>query len=159
MRRWFGVVGLVGGLWLALSPFVGSTQAASPSSTGAMSGMGAMHATPAATSLVNASTYYWHFVPGALAILISLAVVIWSGPALARVAGVGLGLLAVWSAVGPFVGPSIGLGQMMMSGVTTSTALRHIAPGIVLAVAAAGIFFSAPIAWTARREVTAKTSG
>ena len=141
MWRFFALLGLVAGLWLATSPWIG-TQAASGASTGGMHGMGGMtHSAPAATTVITASSYYWHIVPGALAVLVSVAVLLW-GPALARFGAFALGVLAIWSAVGPWVLPHIGMGSMIMSGLDAGTFVRHVLPGIALAVAAVGLYFS-----------------
>ena len=94
--------------------------------------------------VIDAGTYYWHIVPGILAILVSAAVVLFSGGALVRWLAIALGLLAVWSAAGPWVLPQFGMGSMMMSGVTGGSFVRHIVPGIALAVCAVGIFLSVP---------------
>ena len=151
MRRGFGLAGLLAGAWLFASPWV----YASPMSGSGMMGGHMTGAMQQEKSLVviNASTYYWHIVPGLLTILVSATVVIFSGMLLLRSLAVALGVLAVWSAAGPWVLPQLGMGDMMMSGVTTGSFLRHILPGIALAVCALGLFFLMP-ARTAREVRT-----
>lgn len=139
MRRGFGLAGLLAGAWLFASPWV---------YTSVNSGSGMMHQDKALV-VINASTYYWHIVPGLLTILVSATVVIFSGVLLVRSLAVALGMLALWSAAGPWVLPQLGMGDMMMSGVTTGSFLRHILPGIVLAACALVLFFLMP-ARTAR---------
>ena len=141
MRRLFGLGGLLGGAWLFASPW------ALPSTitTNMGGGMTADHMMTQTTSqvVINASTYYWHIVPGILAILVSAAVIMFSAPALMRGLAVALGVLAVWSAAGPWVLPQLGMGSMMSMGLTGGSFLRHVVPGIVLAICAGGVFFTA----------------
>lgn len=139
IQRLFALLGLVAGIWLATSPWIGTAPAAN--SMGGMNGMA--HTAQAATTVISASSYYWHVVPGALAVLVSLAILI-RGSAVARLGALALGVLAIWSAVGPWVLPRFGMGDMMMMGLSAGTFVRHVLPGMALVVAAVGVYAAQP---------------
>ena len=139
MRRGLGVVALLTGVWLFAAPWLYRTPMATTG--GHMTGM--THR-GASQFVLTASTYYWHIVPGLLTVLIAAAVVLFDGRLLMCWLAVALGVLALWSVAGPWVLPQFGMGDMMMSGVTTASFLRHILPGAVMAFCALGVFFSVP---------------
>ena len=137
MRKVFGAVGVLAGIWMVVTPW--ALPGHPMNASGNMTGM--MHQQPAGVA-INASSFYWHIVPGILAIALSLTAVFYATVALNRLVAAALLTVGVWSAAGPWVLPHWGLGDMMMSGVTAGSFARHIVPGAVLVVCAIGLFLA-----------------
>ena len=137
MRKGIPILTLLAGIWAAGSPwmFPGS------SSKGGMM-MGHMAQTSGTT--ITASTYYWHLVPGAIAIAISLALLFTLSRGTTALLAGALLLVALWTAAGPWFLPQMGLGDSMNMGVTAGSALRHIVPGAVMALGALILFGMLP---------------
>lgn len=153
MRKGIPILTLLAGIWTAASPWIFPTSSA----TGGMSGghmmMGNMaQSTPGTT--ITASTYYWHLVPGALAIVISLALLFTASRGLTALLAGALLVVAIWTAAGPWFLPQMGFGDSMNMGLTKGSALRHILPGAVMALGAIALFGMLPAQRRAR--VTAR---
>lgn len=153
MRKLLAVVGILAGVWMVITPWALPNRATA--SSGGMMGM--MHQ-QTSTIVINASSYYWHVVPGVLAILLSLTALLYASAGLQRLLAVALFVVGIWSAAGPWVLPHWGLGDMMMSGVTAGTFVRHILPGVVIIVCAVGLLLAAmtPVSGRAREPVPAR---
>ena len=142
MRRILGVIALGAGLWMAIGPWVVRASSSTSQVSGHMMGMkDQMQST--SQPIITASTYYWHLVPGGLAVLLAIGVVLFSGGSLLRWLAVALFVVGIWSAIGPWVLPRFGLGDMMTMGLTTSSFFLHVVGGGVLIACSAGIFVSA----------------
>ena len=144
MRRVMPIAALASfaaGTWTLIAPWVYRT---SSMSTGHMMG-GMMHpSTQSNRVVVDSSTYYWHIVPGVLAILLSVILLMAGRLVLERSMAAALFVVGLWTLVGPWVLPRLGMGHSMNMGVTSGSFLRHILPGAVLIVAAVIAYASLP---------------
>ncbi|MEP6476437.1 MAG: hypothetical protein ABJC60_04110 [Actinomycetota bacterium] len=132
MRKIVPSVGVAAGIWTLASPWL---YRGSP--------MGGMMHTSAAV-VVNSSTYYWHIVPGAFAILLSVLLLLRGMLAVTRWISGALLIVAGWTTLGPWVLPRFGLGDMMNMGLTFGSVVRHVIPGVVLAACAVAAYFMLP---------------
>jgi hypothetical protein len=141
LRKGIPILTLLAGIWTAASPWLYRT------SSGSMSGghmqMGNMAQSSSGVA-VTASTYYWHIVPGAIAIAISLALLFWTSRAATALLAGALLLVGIWTAAGPWFLPQMGLGASMNMGLTAGGALRHIVPGAVMTLGAVALFGMLP---------------
>ncbi|MBA3802984.1 MAG: hypothetical protein H0X22_08780 [Acidimicrobiia bacterium] len=143
MRRFTPVAALAAlaaGVWTLVSPWVYRSSSMSGGQV-TMSG----HAMNDSKSVViSSSTYYWHIVPGALAIILSIILLVAGRLVIERSMAAALFAVGVWTLVGPWVLPSLGMGHSMNMGVTTGSFLRHILPGAVLIAAAIAAYVALP---------------
>ena len=135
------------GTWTLIAPWVYRSSAMS---TGHMMG-GTMHSSGV---VVTSSTYYWHIVPGVLAILLSVILLMAGRLVVERSMAAALFVVGLWTLVGPWVLPNLGMGHSMHMGVTTGSFLRHILAGAVLIVASVVAYVSLP----ARKRVEPNTA-
>lgn len=130
---------LVGGVWALIGPWLFRSPATAGSGMSHMGTMSGMASSSDSTFLgvgLSASVYYWHIVPGVLAIILALALGLATMSPLKRVAAAMLAILAAWTLAGPWVLPLIGLGSAMTMGLDGGTVVRHVLPGGILLVAA-----------------------
>lgn len=130
---------LIGGAWALVGPWLFRWPATTSSGMSHMGAMSGTTSSPDASFLgvaLGASVYYWHIVPGVLAIILALALGLATMPTLKRVAAAMLAIVAIWTLAGPWVLPLIGLGSTMTMGLGPGTLVRHVVPGGILLVAA-----------------------
>ncbi len=123
------------GIWALVSPWAYRSSAVSSAHQGMQHSSGVV---------VDSSTYYWHIVPGALAIVLSLILLVAGRLIVERSIAAALFVVGAWVLVGPWVLPDLGMGHSMNMGVTTGSFLRHIVPGVVLTVAAVVAYAALP---------------
>ncbi len=152
MRKGIPILTLLAGIWTVVSPWIFPASSSSGMSGGMMMG----HMAQTSGTTITASTYYWHFVPGAIAIAISLALLFTVSRGITALLAGALLLVALWTAAGPWFLPQMGLGDSMNMGVTGSSALRHIVPGAVMALGALVLFGMLPGGRRAPAPATAR---
>lgn len=138
MRKVVPLIVMATGAWVLAAPWLYQT-----SSMGSGRMMGGMTHSGSGV-VVDSSTYYWHIVPGVLAIALAVALLLSGTLALTRWVAGALLFVAVWIAVGPWVLPRFGLGNTMNMGLSFASSVRHIVPGVVLAACAAAAYFMLP---------------
>lgn len=139
-RRIVLLVALSASIWLLITPWLWSN---STSSAGHMMN-GHMMDDGSRGTVVNASTYYWHILPGAIGVILFALLLLTPAVSVGRWLSGALMVIAVWAAVGPWVLPGLGLGHSMNMGVTRRSLLIHVAPGAVLFVCAVASFLLTP---------------
>lgn len=145
---------LAAGIWALVSPW--AYRSSSRSSAHMMGGhmMGGQGMQHSSGVVVDSSTYYWHIVPGALAIVLSLILLMAGRLVVERSIAAAVFVVGAWVLVGPWVLPDLGMGHSMNMGVTTGSFLRHIVPGVVLTVAAVVAYAALPARSRRRQGVS-----
>lgn len=135
MRKAVPLAAMAAGIWLLASPWLyqGSSMGQMSGSMNSSSGV-----------VVDASTYYWHILPGLITIVFATILLLRETLPVTRWIAGALFLVAVWAGFGPWVLPQLGLGETMNMGLTFRSFVLHVVPAVVLGICAIAALLLVP---------------